>query len=172
MEQGAELVGAERPDLHAHEVPVAVEDGELSRRVSAGAHRSEEEHRPRHHQRDEDGDRRVVEEIEIVHKEHEPVVPGKAAQLDARGVKEPGALVVTDAELGGQVSGQEMGERAQGDLPGRRVPHGPFDSTPPSLGEAQGLLGQAGLADACGTVQDNSRPGSVAVVSAQLLQLG
>jgi hypothetical protein len=51
------------------------------------------------------------------------------------------------------------------------VTHGPFDPTTASLGEAQGLLGQARLADPGGTMQDDTGPGRVAVVPAQLLEL-
>ena len=100
VEQGAELVGIERSDLHAHEVPVAVEDGETGRRRATGAHRPDQEHRPRHDEGNEDGDRRVVEQVEVVDEEHEPVVTGQPPQLGPGGVEQTGALVVADAELG------------------------------------------------------------------------
>ena len=134
------------------------------RRRATGAHRADQEHGARHDERHEDGDRGVVEQVEVVDEQHQPVVAGQPPQLGAGGVEQAGALVVADAELG------RSGRRAAGGRarragspasPGGRPPARPAAA---ALGEAQRLLGQARLADAGRAVQHDAGPRRVAVV--------
>ena len=116
----------------------------------------DQEHRPRHDEGNEDRDRRVVEEVEVVDEQDQAVVAGEAPQLGPGGVEQTGALVVTDAEVGGEVGRQQVGQRPERDLPGRRVADGPLDPAAAALGQPQGLLGQARLAHAGRPVEDDA----------------
>ncbi len=171
MEQRPELVSAQRQDLHANQMTVAVEHRQARRGSAPGSHGADEEHRPRHDQRNEHGHRCVVEQVEVVDEQDESVVAGEPPQLGSGGVEEPGALVVTDAELGGQISRQQMSQRAERDLLGGRMADGALDGTAAALGESQRLLGKTRLADPGGAVQHDAGDVGVAVVAAEFFEL-
>jgi kynureninase len=64
------------------QVAVAVEAGETCGRCppdAVGADRADEEHRARHDERHQHGDRCVVEQIEVIHQQHEAAVTGHLA---------------------------------------------------------------------------------------------
>ena len=169
MEQVAELVWRERVEVETNEVAVAVETGETCRRRppdAVRADRADEERRARHDERHEHGDRRVVEQIEVVHEQHQAVVAGHPAQLGAGAVEQPGALVVAHTESADERRRQEMGEGAERDRLHRLVADGTSGRPSGTLGAAERFLSQAGLADAGRAVQHHAARVAGAVVAA------
>ena len=131
--------------------PVRRADGFASR-----ADRPDEEHGAGDDQRHQHGHRRVVEQVEVVDEQHQAVVAGQPAELGACRVEQGGALVVADAEVVDERRRQEVGEGAERDRLGGGMTDGPLDVAPGALGEPQRLLGEAGLADAGGPVEDDA----------------
>jgi hypothetical protein len=82
------------------------------------------------------------------------------------------SLVVADAEILHQRPGHEVCERTEGDRLSRRMADGAHDPPACTFGTAEGLLGEAGLADARRTLQYDATAHTVAVVTAERLELG
>ena len=172
MQQRAELVARQRLEIEADEMTVALQAGQPRRRGAPGAHGADQEHGAGHDQRDEDGDGRVVEQVEVVDEQDEPVVTGQPAQLGPGAVEQRRALVVADAEVGHERAGSRWASAPSGIACVAGVADGPLHPPAGSLGPAQRLLGEAGLADAGRTLQHDAATRTVAVVTAELLELG
>lgn len=171
VQQCAELVGAERREVDAGEVPVAFEAGETRRRAAPGADGADHERGARHDQRYEHGQRGVVEQVEIVDEQYEPVVAGQAAQLGASPVEQSRPLVLADAEPADQRGRQQVGERPERDRRRRRVADGARRRPAAALRPGQRLLGEARLADAGRSVEHDTAHRAVEVVASDRLQL-
>jgi hypothetical protein len=174
VEQVAELVGCERLDVQPHEVAVAMQAGQPCRGgppEAVRADRPDEERRARHDERHEHGDRRVVEQVEVVHEQHEPAVARHPAQLGAGAVVQAGALVVAHTEPADEWCRQQMGEGAEWDRLHRLVAHGTGGRPPGTLGVAERFFGQARLADTCRAVQHDAARGAGAVMAVDRAEL-
>ena len=99
MQQRAEVVGVQRLDLHPHEMTVAVQHVEPRRGRASRSHCADEEHRPRHDQRDEHRDGCVVEQVEVVDQEYQPVVACQPPQFSPGGMEQAGPFVIADTEF-------------------------------------------------------------------------
>ena len=159
VEQGAELVGLQGPDLHADQVAVA--RARPSGRTGAAAAHGPDEEQPSSPSRAGRAPPATCRRGGRCRR------PGaRAGRRPPFGVVRPGGVeearpvVVPPTELGGEIRGQQVGERAEGDLAGRRVTDGLLDHAAAALGEAQRLLGQPRLADAGGARTTPARAGS------------
>ena len=173
MEQGAELVVRQRFEVETDQMTVALQAGQPWRRCAPGPNGADEEDGAGDDEGDQDGDRRVIEQVEIVDEQDESVVPRQPAQLGTGGVEQRRALVVADAEIVHQRHRQQVGQGIRAGSPAvDGWPTARCDRPPGTLGPAQGLLGEAGLADAGGALQHDTTARTVAVEMADLFELG
>ena len=137
-----------------------------------GAHGADDEHAPGDDERDDDGEGRVVEQIEIVDDEDQPVVPRQTSQGGTGAVEQRRALVLADAEILDERARQEVGEGAERDRSRRRVTDRPGHPPTGALGREGSLLGKPGLADAGRTLQHDAAALTRPVQPAEVLELG
>jgi hypothetical protein len=155
-------------------VTVALEPGETRRcrpPDPIGADRADQEDRAGDHEREQHGDGRVVQQIQVVHQQHQAVVAGDATQLCPGAVEQAGPLVVADTETTDQRGGEQMSERAERDRLHRLVPDCTCRRTTGPLGLAQRVLGDAGLAHAGLAVDHDAARAALAVVAMDRIQL-
>ena len=70
-----ELVVRERFEIETDQVTVALQAAQVRRRRAPRADRADEEHPSRHDQRHQDRHGRVVEQVQVIHEQDEPIVP-------------------------------------------------------------------------------------------------
>ena len=122
---------------------VAVQTRQVGRRVAAIARADgpDQEDVAGDEERHEHGHRGLVDQVEVVDQQRQPVVASQPPELDPGGVEQCDALVVADAEPGR--FRQQVGEGSERDRRRRRVTDGPLGRAAGGLGPPQRLLGES-----------------------------